>query len=249
MTNIYVITNILSGKQYVGKTIKSVEQRFYEHCKLGSPKNMYIDAAIQKYGSENFRVDKLFECSDDTWKYWEAHFIELLRTHYSQGGYNLSKGGDNNPMDDPLVRKHHKLACSSEEHKEKLRKASTGRRHSESSRIKMGQIQRVVQNDPDVKRKVRNNQPTVIPVIMLDENDNPIRSFDSLSLVCQYFNKDVGNTSSLSKVIDKYNKNGKRSKFWGHAWIRKNSEGVSTSSSERRVEDELPLKEVEDVNH
>jgi predicted GIY-YIG superfamily endonuclease len=46
MTNIYVITNILSGKQYVGKTIKSVEQRFYEHCKLGSPKNMYIDAAI-----------------------------------------------------------------------------------------------------------------------------------------------------------------------------------------------------------
>ena len=33
MAYIYVITNQLNGKQYVGKTLKNPTQRFKEHCR------------------------------------------------------------------------------------------------------------------------------------------------------------------------------------------------------------------------
>ena len=80
-------------------------------------------------------------------------------------------------------------------------------------------IQKQVYSDPELRRKVKLNQPTVISVKMLDDHDNVIREFDSLTDVCRYFNKDQGNTSALHSVLDKFNKNGKRAKFWGHALI------------------------------
>lgn len=218
MTNIYLITNKLNGKKYVGKTIHSIEHRFEQHCH--DTNNTYIDSAIRKYGRANFEVSLLLECEDSEWAYWESHFIEILHTHWLEGGYNLSRGGDNNPMKDEEVQRRHLKACQSESHRNKQRLASTGRRHTSESKAKMSLIQKKVYSDPELRRKVKLHQPTVISVGMLDENENVIKIFDSLSDVCKYFQKDVGNTSSLSKMIDKRNKNGKRSKFWGHAWTR-----------------------------
>lgn len=218
MTNIYLITNNITKQQYVGKTIHPIEHRFAQHCH--DCNNTYIDNAIAAYGHENFSLDLLKVCADDEWKYWETYFIQYYHTHWTEGGYNLSMGGDHNPMEDPEVRRRHALACSSLEHKEKLRLSATGKKHSIESRMKMSQIQKAVYEDPELRRKVKLHQPTLISVKMLDDSGDVIKEFDSLSDVCKYFGKDVGNTSSLSKVIDKFNKNGKRAKFWGHAWTR-----------------------------
>lgn len=218
MTNIYLITNKINGKRYVGKTIHTIEHRFNQHC--NDTNNTYINVAIRKHGKDNFEVSLLLQCEDSEWSYWESYFIEALHAHWSEGGYNLSRGGDHNPMEDGEVKRRHLEACQSQSHRDKLKAAASGKRHTKESREKMSKVQKEVYSNPELRRKVKLHQPTVISVGMLDEDDKIIQTFDSLSDVCKYFNKDIGNTSSLSKMIDKRNKNGKRAKFWGHAWTK-----------------------------
>lgn len=218
MTNIYLITNNITQQRYVGKTIHTIEHRFEAHCH--DTNNTYIDNAIKAYGRDNFSLELLKICDDSEWQYWETYYIKKMHAHWSDGGYNLSMGGDFNPMDDPEVKRRHAAACASSDHREKQRLAATGKRHTLESRKKMSMIQKQVYSNPELRRKVKLNQPTVISVKMLDDQDNVIREFDSLTDVCRYFNKDQGNTSALHSVLDKFNKNGKRAKFWGHAWIK-----------------------------
>ena len=47
---IYLITNKINGKKYVGKTTTSIEERWREHCKPCNGIRSGIDGAIQKYG-------------------------------------------------------------------------------------------------------------------------------------------------------------------------------------------------------
>ena len=79
MTNIYLITNKITGQRYVGKTIKKIEQRFEEHCYGGN--NTYIDNAIQAHGRDQFSLELLHVCDDNEWKYWEAYYISEMHSH------------------------------------------------------------------------------------------------------------------------------------------------------------------------
>ena len=54
MTNIYLITNLINNKKYVGKTVQALQQRFNMHCVEGSNKNCFLHNAIKKYGTDNF---------------------------------------------------------------------------------------------------------------------------------------------------------------------------------------------------
>lgn len=62
ISGIYKITNLLSGKFYIGQSI-DINHRFYEH-KIGAglAHNSAIDEAIKKYGAENFSYEILEEC-------------------------------------------------------------------------------------------------------------------------------------------------------------------------------------------
>lgn len=220
MTNIYLITNTVTGQQYVGKTIHDIEVRFLQHAWSGASheNNTYIDSAFGKYGKENFQICLLKVCEDSEWKYWETYYIQELKTHWSQGGYNLSLGGDSNPMDDELVRLRHKLACSSKEHREKQRIASTGRRHTDESRKKMSKVQKEIYSNPELRQVVKLHQPARVPVNMLDSEGNVVKSFDTLSDACRYMGHSSSDAGRLREMVDAFNKNGHRSKFWGYYW-------------------------------
>ena len=88
---IYVITNKINGKQYVGQTSRDIDTRFAEHW--GDKRsNSAIHLAIQKYGVQNFKVEEL-ECIplnklDEREKYW----IAKLDTYTN--GYNKNSGGN-----------------------------------------------------------------------------------------------------------------------------------------------------------
>lgn len=91
---IYMITNDLNDKIYVGQTIQSLGKRFKNHCchtKSDRSENMYIKRAIHKYGKEHFHIVLLEEVDinllDEREKYW----IERLDSY--NNGYNLTKGG------------------------------------------------------------------------------------------------------------------------------------------------------------
>ena len=67
MPYIYKITNKINGKSYIGKTLKSIEERWTEHCQdykreRNEKRPLYL--AMNKYGIENFLIEKIEECSE-----------------------------------------------------------------------------------------------------------------------------------------------------------------------------------------
>lgn len=102
---VYKITNLVNGKAYVGKTTKSIEERWKKHMLAARyNKDRYLYKAIQKYGIENFAIDLLQETNelDDTEKFW----IDYLNTQ-SPSGYNMTIGGDGGDTSgSPLYQRH-----------------------------------------------------------------------------------------------------------------------------------------------
>ena len=98
---IYSITNKDTGKVYIGQS-KNIERRFYEHCHK-SKKNSYIDRSINKYGSDAFKFEILYECDEDKLREEEGKFVNLYAAY--EKGYNLTRGGEDNPMNYSELRK------------------------------------------------------------------------------------------------------------------------------------------------
>lgn len=95
MAYIYCITNIVNGKKYIGKTINSITKRFRQHLsdsKRSRCNKRPLCSAINKYGADNFVVEKLIECNPDELSSYEIMFIEKYDTYHN--GYNATLGGD-----------------------------------------------------------------------------------------------------------------------------------------------------------
>lgn len=97
---IYLITNLVNDKKYVGKTSQLVERRWQNHV-WGSQKSRYkgdraIYRAIRKYGHENFRISILEQNipSLALLNAREIFWIAELNTADGNSGYNMSKGGE-----------------------------------------------------------------------------------------------------------------------------------------------------------
>ena len=91
---IYKITNKINGKSYIGQTIRTIKERWNEHCKSTSDCSA-IANAIRKQGKENFIVNIIFTAySIEELNKAESELISSFNT-MSPNGYNLSTGGMN----------------------------------------------------------------------------------------------------------------------------------------------------------
>lgn len=98
---VYLITNLLNGKVYVGKTTFTPEIRWREHIEWSKTQRVYLSHAIKKYGLENFTVSTLAVVHRDSTKELRQALDELeklwivcFRSSDSNFGYNMTFGGE-----------------------------------------------------------------------------------------------------------------------------------------------------------
>jgi group I intron endonuclease len=110
---VYLITNTINGKRYVGQTTNSLEFRFSQHRRQNDCRCLY--AAIKKYGEENFLIEAICEPSTlELMNEIESEYIERYNT-LVPNGYNLTVGG--------VAPKHH------EDTKKKMSLSHLGKPH------------------------------------------------------------------------------------------------------------------------
>ena len=129
---IYMYTNLINGKRYVGKA-KDFDKRYKEHLKYDE---QLIDKKIKEYGIENFKIEILIENvqDDDKLNEYEKFFIKRKRSHVSYGtGYNRTWGGDGGDVRSGMTDKQRK------EHGRKISEAKKGKPHSEETKRKQSE--------------------------------------------------------------------------------------------------------------
>lgn len=148
---IYKITNKITGKQYVGQTVRPIKIRWKAH----GQDNGYFAKSIKKYGKENFIIEVLEQCkSKKELEQQEIFWIKKLNT-LSPNGYNLTEGGEGNLGRKPSLVTRRKMSDAhrgqipwiigkthSKETRKKISKSHKGKKHSEETRRKMSKAQK-----------------------------------------------------------------------------------------------------------
>lgn len=119
---IYLITNKVNGKQYVGQTTRSLKIRWNNHCYI-RPDSSAIGRAIRKYGKEAFTIEVIIETDSlEQLNLYEQEYIQKFNT-LAPNGYNLKQGGNGHGV--------------SEETRRKLSEAGRGRFHTQEAKEKI----------------------------------------------------------------------------------------------------------------
>ena len=139
MNLVYIITNKINGKQYVGITSQRLQSRWIGHISDTYSKNsqLILHKAIRKYGKDNFSIESIYE--SESYEHilrMETYFINLIGTHKSNGGYNITMGGEgvvgliHTDETRAQMSKSHIGNTHSNETKRKISESLTGRTHS-----------------------------------------------------------------------------------------------------------------------
>lgn len=93
---LYMATNLVNGKRYIGQTWQTLANRKSKHISdsLSGREKCYFNLAIVKHGKQNFiwkEIDRVFtaKASDAL----EIHYIKYYKTRDRNIGYNLARGG------------------------------------------------------------------------------------------------------------------------------------------------------------
>lgn len=139
---IYKVTNKINGKGYIGKTVKSKEERWAEHVSYARTPETILHFAICKYGREAFEVTILEDgiSEESVLNERERFYIKEHKT-YPPGlgfGYNMTPGGDGNSNPSPETRKRMSAgvkASLTPERRERLRQLALNMPQSQKDQI------------------------------------------------------------------------------------------------------------------
>lgn len=93
---IYLITNSVTGKYYVGATC-NLRRRLSEHksdLRLNKSKNERLQSDYNKYGESSFKME-ILEIIDDYNKVAERESYYISQYDSCDNGYNMTYGGEN----------------------------------------------------------------------------------------------------------------------------------------------------------
>ena len=200
MAYIYQITNLINGKIYIGKTERSVQERWREHIRDSQKeenRHRPLYRAFNKYGIENFSIEIIEETSIPEER--EIFWIEQKRSF--KNGYNATIGGDGKPyLDYDLI-----IATYNELQSIRDTALKIGCNETTVSRIlKSNHIQKLSSQEVNIKKfgKIVNQY---------DLNNNFIQSFPSVNAAANSLNKK--GVSHITEVCK-----GKRKTAYGFIW-------------------------------
>lgn len=90
---VYVWTNTVNGKQYVGKTLEPEARRRSHLSEANRGEGFYFHQAIRKHGIDAFTYDEVFWSDDDT-ELKSREVEEIAQRGTFGGGYNMTPGGE-----------------------------------------------------------------------------------------------------------------------------------------------------------
>ena len=96
MVGIYKITNTINNKCYIGKSV-DLGKRLKRHikcAKLLDHPNPHLNNSFIKYGTENFTIEIIEECTEDELNDKEKYWINYYKSYDPLYGYNKTHGGD-----------------------------------------------------------------------------------------------------------------------------------------------------------
>ena len=221
MAYIYKIINNINQKIYIGKTSSTIEKRFKEHCndskKERCEKRPLYDA-MNKYGIENFTVEKVEEVeNDEIASEREIYWINKLRTYIGFNdcnGYNATLGGDSKRIYDyqVIAKKYLELKNQKETAKYFQCDVETVKKACQENNIEIISSQQIAK---DAQKKC---------VKMYDLENNFIQEFETMKDAAIWVienklttsNKIDGVRSSIRKAC-----NGQYKKAFNHIWKNK----------------------------
>ena len=105
---IYKLTNTVNGKIYIGYTTDTHLGRFNQHISKSHSADTYIARAMRKYGVENFTTE-VIDTADTVEELLEleVYYIAKYDSTNQDIGYNMHRGGSENPMLSPVVKAKH----------------------------------------------------------------------------------------------------------------------------------------------
>ena len=90
---IYLITNNVNNKKYVGQTIGSIQERWNQHLRATRDKgSRHLYDAIKKYGYQSFSIQKIEEVLNEQLNERECFWISYYDSF--KNGYNMTSGGE-----------------------------------------------------------------------------------------------------------------------------------------------------------
>jgi len=93
MAIVYMVSNNINNKKYIGQTIRSLTERWNSHISASRQGSKFrFHSAIRKYGVENFTLEIIFE--SDNVELIKNKEAELIIKHNTMTfGYNACPGG------------------------------------------------------------------------------------------------------------------------------------------------------------
>jgi len=155
---IYLITNKINKKVYVGKSV-NVKNRLYHYNKIDCEDQPRLYNALKKWGLDNFYLEVIDEAIDGIQlDFLEIFFIEKNNSRNDKFGYNIQGGGGGGLHSEESKKKigdKNRGKIISEETRNKISIANTGKKRSTEVRERLRELYKTTLGSPEVMEKTR----------------------------------------------------------------------------------------------
>ncbi len=202
-SGIYIITNIITNKIYIGSSSKSIRYRIYDHktkLRKNEHRNSLLQNAYNKYTEINFKFEVLELCEKEKCIEREQYWIDTLNACDKRIGYNLAPMAGSSLGQKRTEEQKLNISVSVKGKRKGNLNNRFGIKWSNETRIKI------------LNKLEKFNKP----VLQYDLNMNLINEFKSINDAEKYLGK---TNSQISKVCRKVYKH---KTAYGFIWEFKN---------------------------